>query len=69
MEIKESKDVESRSRLRIQKKKSSEMVKEAEIEDFFQTAEKDLRSKMLECSMKSVFFFNFNSNFIRFKIK
>lgn len=51
MEIQESEDVESRRRLRVQKK-SCETVKEAELEDFFHTAEKDLRNKMLECSMK-----------------
>lgn len=33
-------------------KSRHETVKEAELEDFFQTAEKDLRNKMLECSMK-----------------
>ncbi|KAG7565183.1 Cyclin-dependent kinase inhibitor [Arabidopsis suecica] len=47
-------DVESRRRLR---KSRHETVKEAELEDFFQTAEKDLRSQMLECSMKYNFDF------------
>ncbi|CAD5325423.1 unnamed protein product [Arabidopsis thaliana] len=47
-------DVESRRRLR---KSLHETVKEAELEDFFQVAEKDLRNKLLECSMKYNFDF------------
>ncbi|CAA7019414.1 unnamed protein product [Microthlaspi erraticum] len=57
MEIQGSEDVvESRRRLKM-KKKSGETVKEDELEDFFQEAERDLRSKMLECSMKYNFDF------------
>ncbi|KFK35709.1 hypothetical protein AALP_AA4G026700 [Arabis alpina] len=37
--------------------KQSSQVKEAEIEDFFQTAEKDVRNQMLECSRKYNFDF------------
>uniref|UniRef100_A0A1J3EAY9 Cyclin-dependent kinase inhibitor 2 n=1 Tax=Noccaea caerulescens TaxID=107243 RepID=A0A1J3EAY9_NOCCA len=52
-----SEDVdESRRRLKMQKK-SSETVKEDKLEEFFQAAEKDLRNKMLECSMKYNFDF------------
>ncbi|ESQ45470.1 hypothetical protein EUTSA_v10010715mg [Eutrema salsugineum] len=50
-EAMEIQEVESRRRLRKQEK-SRETVKEAELEDFFQAAEKDLRNKMLECSRK-----------------
>ena len=47
----EVQEVECRRRLKM--KKSPETVKEAELEDFFQAAVKDLRNnKMLECSWK-----------------
>ncbi|KAF8053258.1 hypothetical protein N665_1442s0007 [Sinapis alba] len=54
MEIQE---IECRRRLKM--KRSRETVKEAELEDFFQAAEKDLRNnnKMLECSWKYNFDF------------
>lgn len=54
MEIQASSEdvVESRRRLKMKNKKSRETVKEDELEGFFQAAEKDLRNKMLECSMK-----------------
>ncbi|RID72432.1 hypothetical protein BRARA_C04323 [Brassica rapa] len=52
----EVQEVECRRRLKM--KKSRETVKEAELEDFFQAAEKDVRnSKMLECSWKYNFDF------------
>ncbi|KAF3592132.1 hypothetical protein DY000_02026430 [Brassica cretica] len=52
----EVQEVECRRRLKM--KKSPETVKEAELEDFFQAAEKDLRNnKMLECSWKYNFDF------------
>lgn len=37
---------------RVKKQKRCETVKEAEMEDFFQAAEKDVRNNMLECSSK-----------------
>ncbi|KAJ0253673.1 Cyclin-dependent kinase inhibitor 2 [Hirschfeldia incana] len=46
----ELEEVES-CRIKKQKKRC-ETVKEAEIEDFFVVAEKDVRNKMLECSSK-----------------
>lgn len=52
----EVQEVECRRRLKM--KKSRETVKEAELEDFFQAAEKDVRNnKMLECSWKYNFDF------------
>ena len=52
----EVQEVECRRRLKMIK--SPETVKEAELEDFFQAAEKDLRNnKMLECSWKQDFLF------------
>ncbi|KAF2617355.1 hypothetical protein F2Q68_00041308 [Brassica cretica] len=42
---------------RVNKQKGCETVKEAEIEDFFQAAEKDVRNNMLECSSKYSFDF------------
>ncbi|KAJ0248860.1 Cyclin-dependent kinase inhibitor 2 [Hirschfeldia incana] len=52
----EVQEVECRRQLKM--KKSRETVKEAELEDFFQAAEKDLRNnKMLECSWKYNFDF------------
>lgn len=42
---------------RVNKQKRCETVKEAEIEDFFQAAEKDVRNNMLECSSKYSFDF------------
>jgi hypothetical protein len=58
MEVEATEDVvESRRRLKMQKKSRGETVKEDELEDFFQEAEKDLRNKMLECSMKYNFDF------------
>ncbi|CAN6897005.1 hypothetical protein Bca4012_094856 [Brassica carinata] len=42
---------------RVKKQKRCETVKEAEIEDFFQAAEKDVRNNMLECSSKYSFDF------------
>ncbi|CAN8254784.1 unnamed protein product [Cochlearia groenlandica] len=56
MEIQSPEDssaVESRRRLKVEKK----TVKEAEVEEFFLEAEKNLRDKVLECSTKYNFDF------------
>ncbi|VVB05209.1 unnamed protein product [Arabis nemorensis] len=57
MENRSSEDTVVESRRRLKKSGETTTVKEGEIEDFFQTAEKDLRNKMLECSRKYNFDF------------